>query len=130
MQDQWNQRFAGPEHKYGTAPNAFLRAQAARLAPGASVLVPGVPTMAESGVPNMVMPSYIAVLGPAGMPRDVVQKLHDGYSKALHTPEITRRLAEMGVDVLAGSPDELTKLMPREISKWAAVVKSSGAKAE
>ena len=41
MQDQWNQRFAGPEHKYGTAPNAFLRAQAGRLAPGASVLVPG-----------------------------------------------------------------------------------------
>lgn len=41
MQDQWNQRFAGPGHKYGTAPNAFLRAQAARLTPGASVLVPG-----------------------------------------------------------------------------------------
>jgi tripartite-type tricarboxylate transporter receptor subunit TctC len=73
---------------------------------------------------------WYALMGPAGLPRDVVNKIHDGFSKALHTPEITRRLAEMGVDVLAGSPDELTKLMPREISKWAVVVKSSGAKAE
>ncbi len=73
---------------------------------------------------------WYALMGPAGMPREVVLKLHEGFSKALHTPEITRRLAEMGVDVLAGSPDDLTKLMPREISKWAVVVKSSGAKAE
>jgi tripartite-type tricarboxylate transporter receptor subunit TctC len=73
---------------------------------------------------------WYALMGPAGMPRDVVMKIYEGYSKALRTPEITRRLAEMGVDVLAGSPDDLTKLMPREIAKWAVVVKSSGAKAE
>lgn len=41
MQDQWNQRFAAPGHKYGTAPNAFLHEQAAALPPGATVLVPG-----------------------------------------------------------------------------------------
>jgi tripartite-type tricarboxylate transporter receptor subunit TctC len=64
------------------------------------------------------------------MPRDVVLKLHDAFSKALHTPEITRRLSELGVEVVAGSPDALTKLMPQEISKWAAVVKSSGAQPE
>jgi tripartite-type tricarboxylate transporter receptor subunit TctC len=69
-------------------------------------------------------------MGPAGIPRDVVLRIHDGFSKALRTPEITRRLAEMGVDVVAGTPEELTRLMPREIAKWGAVVKSSGAKAE
>lgn len=41
MQDQWNDRFAAPGHKYGTEPNAFLRRQAAVLAPHAQVLVPG-----------------------------------------------------------------------------------------
>lgn len=41
MQDQWNQRFAAPGYKYGTEPNAFLQAQAARLAPASRVLVPG-----------------------------------------------------------------------------------------
>ncbi len=73
---------------------------------------------------------WYALMGPAGMPREVVLKIHDGFSRALHTREITRRLADMGVDVLAGSPDDLTRLMPREIGKWAVVVKSSGAKAE
>jgi tripartite-type tricarboxylate transporter receptor subunit TctC len=60
----------------------------------------------------------------------LVLKLHDAFSKALHTPEITRWLAELGVEVVAGSPDELTKVMPREITKWAAVVKASGVKPE
>jgi tripartite-type tricarboxylate transporter receptor subunit TctC len=64
------------------------------------------------------------------MPRDVVMKLNDSFSRALHTPEITKRLAELGVEVLAGSPDELAKVMPREIQKWSAVVKASGAKPE
>ena len=73
---------------------------------------------------------WYALLGPAGMPRDVVLKLHDAFSKALHTPEITRRLAELGVEVVAGTPDELTKVMPREIAKWGAVVKASGVKPE
>ncbi len=91
--------------------------------------LPNVATVAET-IKGFESSGWYALMGPAGMPRDVVLKIHEGFSKALHTPEITRRLAEMGVDVLAGSPDELTKLMPREISKWAAVVKSSGAKAE
>ena len=58
-------------------------------------------------------------------------KLHDAFSKALHTPEITSRLAELGVDVRRGHAGRArAKLMPREIAKWAAVVKASGAKPE
>jgi tripartite-type tricarboxylate transporter receptor subunit TctC len=64
------------------------------------------------------------------MPRDVTLRLQDGYAKALRTPEVTRRLAEMGVDVNAGSPDELAKVMPLEIKKWGELVRISGAKAE
>ena len=91
--------------------------------------LPNVATVAET-IPGFESSGWYALMGPAGIPRDVVLKIHDGFSKALRTPEITRRLSDMGVDVLAGSPDELTKLMPREIAKWGAVVKSSGAKAE
>jgi tripartite-type tricarboxylate transporter receptor subunit TctC len=91
--------------------------------------LPTVPTVAET-IEGFESSGWYALLGPAGMPRDVVLKLHDGFSKSLHTPEITRRLAELGVDVVAGSPDDLAKVMPREITKWAAVVKASGAKAE
>ena len=91
--------------------------------------LPDVATVAET-IKGFESSGWYALMGPAGIPRDVVTRIHDGFAKALRTPEITRRLAEMGVDVVAGTPDELTKLMPREIAKWGAVVKSSGAKAE
>ena len=89
--------------------------------------LPNVPPVAET-VKGFESSGWYALMGPAGMQREVVLKIHDAFSKALHTPEITKRLAELGVDVLAGSPDELAKVMPREIVKWGAVVKASGAK--
>ena len=70
---------------------------------------------------------WYALLGPANIPRDVTLRIHDGFAKALRTPEITKRLADQGVDVLASTPDELAKVMPVEIKKWGLVVKSSGA---
>lgn len=73
---------------------------------------------------------WYALLGPAGLPREITLQLHDGFAKALRTPEITRRLDEMGVEVLAGTPEELAKVMPLEIAKWTKAVKSSGAKAD
>ena len=91
--------------------------------------LPNVATVAET-IKGFESSGWYALMGPAGIPRDVVTRIHDGFAKALRTPEITRRLSEMGVDVVAGTPDELTRLMPREIAKWGAVVKSSGAKAE
>jgi tripartite-type tricarboxylate transporter receptor subunit TctC len=91
--------------------------------------LPDVPTVGET-IKGFESSGWYALLGPAGIPRDTVVKLHDAFAKALHTPEITKRLSELGVEVVAGSPDELTKLMPREIEKWGKVVKASGAKAE
>lgn len=91
--------------------------------------LPDVAPIADT-IPGFESSGWYALLGPAGIPRDVVLQIHAGFAKALHTPEITRRLGEMGVDVLAGTPDDLTKTMPREIAKWAAAVKFSGAKAE
>lgn len=70
---------------------------------------------------------WYALLGPAGIPRDTTLRIHDGFAKALRTPEITQRLAVQGVNVLAGTPDELAKVMPAELKKWGDVVKSSGA---
>ena len=91
--------------------------------------LPLVPTVAET-FHGFESSGWYALMGPAGIPRDVVMKLHAAFSKSIQSPDMVRRLSEQGVDIVAGSPDELTKLMPLEISKWAAVVKSSGAKAE
>ena len=58
--------------------------------------LPNVPTVAET-IKGFESSGWYALLGPAGLPRDVVNRLHDGFAKALQTPEITRRLAELGV---------------------------------
>ena len=89
--------------------------------------LPHVPTVAET-IPGFESSGWYALLGPAGLPRDVTLRLHAAFSKSLQAPDVVRRLTEQGVEIIAGSPEELTKLMPHEISKWAAAVKASGAK--
>ena len=89
--------------------------------------LPQVPTVAET-IPGFESSGWYALLGPAGLPRDVTLRLHAAFSKSLQAPDVVRRLTEQGVEIIAGSPEELTKLMPLEISKWAAAVKASGAK--
>jgi len=92
-------------------------------------LLPDLPTVAET-LPGFESSGWYALLGPAGVPRDVVLRINDGFANALRTPEISRRLTEMAVVVEAGSPEDLAKLMPQEIKKWGALVKASGAKAQ
>ena len=70
---------------------------------------------------------WYALLGPANIPRETTLRIHEGFSKALLNPQITKSLADRGVEALAGTPDELAKVMPLEIKKWGEVVKSSGA---
>ncbi len=89
--------------------------------------LPQVPTVAET-IPGFESSGWYALLGPAGLPRDVTLRLHAAFSKSLQVPDVVRRLTEQGVEIIAGSPEELTKLMPLEISKWAAAVKASGAR--
>ena len=91
-----------------------------------SAALPGVQAIGET-LPGFNTSGWYALLGPANIPRDVTLRIHDGFAKALRTPEISNRLAQQGVEVLAGTPDELAKVMPLEIKKWGAVVKSSGA---
>ena len=91
--------------------------------------LPQIPTIAET-IKGFESSGWYALLGPAGTPRDVVLRLHAAFSKSLQAPDIIRRLTEQGVDVIAGSPEDLARLMPLEITKWAAAVKASGARGE
>ncbi len=92
-------------------------------------LLPDVPTVAET-LKGFEAAGWYALMGPAGIPRNVVQRINDGFAKSLRTPEITKRLTEMAVAVTASSPEELDRLMPLEIKKWGDLVRASGAKAE
>jgi len=105
--------------------NGRLRAIGVCSAKRSSTL-PNVQAISET-LKGFETSGWYALLGPANISRETTLRIHDGFAKSLRMPEITKRLAEQGVEVTAGTPDELSKVMPLEIRKWGEVVKSSGA---
>lgn len=93
-------------------------------------LAPNTPTMVEAGVPGFEMASWQAVYAPKGTPKSIVERLHAEIAKALQQPDVQAKLhGQLGMDLVGGSPQELAALMAREIPRWAALVKKSGASA-
>jgi tripartite-type tricarboxylate transporter receptor subunit TctC len=92
--------------------------------------LPDVPTVAESGYKGFEAATWFGVLGPAGMPKDVVAKLNAEINKALELPDFRKRLGEQGAEILGGTPEKFASLIDSEIDRWGKVVKDSGAKAE
>ena len=93
-------------------------------------LAPNTPTMIESGVPGFEMASWQAIYAPKGTPKAIVQKLHEEIAKALKQPDVQAKLSgQLGMELVGGTPEELAALMAREIPRWGALVKKSGATA-
>jgi tripartite-type tricarboxylate transporter receptor subunit TctC len=91
-------------------------------------LAPQLPTMMESGVPKFEMSSWQAVYAPKGTPRAIVQKLSGEIHRILALPDIREKLGtQLGMELVGSTPEELTAHMAREIPRWAALVKKSGA---
>lgn len=93
-------------------------------------LAPNTPTMIESGLPGFEMSSWQAIYAPKGTPRPIVDRLHAEIAKALKQPDVQAKLGgQLGMELVGGTPAELAALMSREIPRWAALVKKSGASA-
>jgi len=93
-----------------------------------SPAAPNIPTIAESGLPGFEATSWFALLGPAGMPREVQLRINQETAKVLALPEVKEKLAALGLEVVPGTPEALAGLIQAETVKWAKVVKESGAK--
>jgi tripartite-type tricarboxylate transporter receptor subunit TctC len=93
-------------------------------------LMPELPTVAESGLPGFDATTWHGLVAPAGTPKEIVEKLARAARQALADPDTRRALADLGVEIAGGSPEEFAAYIKSEIPKWTAVVKLSGAKLE
>jgi tripartite-type tricarboxylate transporter receptor subunit TctC len=105
-----------------------LRAIAFTSNTGSQVL-PGVPTMADAGYPEIVADIWSAILVPAGTPRNVVTLLHAEISKVIRLPKIQERMASLGYEPVGNAPDECAAQIGAEMLKWAKVIKEAGIRA-
>jgi tripartite-type tricarboxylate transporter receptor subunit TctC len=92
--------------------------------------LPNVPTVVETGFPYLVSPFWLAVTAPAATPRPIIDKLNGAFREALAVPETQKRLAALGAEVKIGSPEDLTKMLAGERTKWGRVVKAANLKME
>ena len=95
-----------------------------------SPLLPDVPTVAESGLKDFSIATWFGLLGPAGMPADLVARIQRDVARVLATPDIRNRLVDLGVDIVANSPEEFSAYLRTEIVRYAKVIKDAGIKPE
>ena len=88
--------------------------------------LPDTPTMAESGIKNMVVYSWQGVAAPKGTPKEVVDKLHQAVSESLKQPRVQETMKKLGFTVVGNNPDQFSKFQQEEVSKWKEVIKSAG----
>jgi tripartite-type tricarboxylate transporter receptor subunit TctC len=87
-----------------------------------SASLPNVPTARESGLPSMNAASWNALAVSAKTPKNIVAKLHDAAEKALASTDVKKRLADLGVEAGASSPEVLGELLKAEIKRWGDVI--------
>lgn len=95
-----------------------------------SAVLPEVPTLAESGLPNYSFDAWLAVIGPADLPRPLVDKLYQDLKKVVATPEVQQALSAQGIATIMNTPEQAAGFFKTELDKHLALVKKSGATAD
>ena len=106
-----------------------LRALAVTTAKRAQTL-PELATVIESGVPGYDVALWYGLLGPKGVPREIVTQWNSEVNRAIQMPDIKERLASAGLEPAPGTPEDLGRQLRREVERWAKVVKQAGVKVE
>jgi len=94
--------------------------------PKPTPLVPGVPTVADSGVPGFNMTSWWGMFGPAGIPQPIVTQLNTELVRILKLPDVQKTFATLGVDAATSTPEELAALVKSEVPKYAKLIQEIG----
>jgi len=95
-----------------------------------SPALPGVPTVAEAGVPGYEAGNWIGIVAPAGTPPEIVAKLNREISALQDQPDVQKQFANEGADIVKMTPDAFGDFMRNELAKWGRVIKTANIKAE
>ena len=115
--------------------NSMAQAKGGKLRPlgitanKRSSLVPDWPSLAET-MPGFDITAWFALVGPAGMPKDVVDKLNASMGQALKSKDAQEKLAGIGIQPVVMTPDQLKTFMASEVSKWVRLVKEANIQPE
>jgi tripartite-type tricarboxylate transporter receptor subunit TctC len=115
--------------------NAMAQAKAGKLRPIAvtslkrNQLVPSWPAISET-LPGFDFPSWVALVGPAGMPKELVRKLNSAVSKALEHPEVKEKLAGIGMTPMSVTPEEFGSLIAAETVRWVRLAQDANVQPE
>jgi len=90
-----------------------------------SRILPDVPTMAEAGYPEIMGESWVGVLVPSGTPRDIIGLVQREIARIIAAPEMQARLAELGYDPVASTPDAFGARIKSEIKTWGQVIRAA-----
>ncbi|OWT73583.1 MULTISPECIES: tripartite tricarboxylate transporter substrate binding protein [unclassified Achromobacter] len=92
-----------------------------------SAALPDVPTLAETGVQGVDAKPWYGLLGPAGLPADITTRMNEAVQEILASPDVKAQLASLGVEPMVMKPKEYQAFMDKDIVRWGAAVKASGA---
>ncbi len=98
--------------------------------PARASVLPDVPTLKEAGYPAAALVGYWGMLAPAGVSRDIIDKLSKTMAAVIRKPEVHKRLVDQGVDPSGGEPAAYGEIIRSEIAKWAKVIKTAGIKVD
>ena len=121
---------------FATSQTSLPQAKAGRLraiavtTPERISAEPSLPTIAESGVPGYEVVNWLAMIGPKGLPRAVVDRLNGEINSILKQKDFAERLEASGVSPGGGTPEQLYEQIRKEIAQWRTVVQRAGVKAE
>jgi tripartite-type tricarboxylate transporter receptor subunit TctC len=89
-----------------------------------------VPTVAEAGYPSYEVTNWHGLVGPKGLPKDIVGRLNKEVNEALKSQDVEKILASDGLEPAGGSPEQLAAIIKSEIGRWSEVVKRAGVKVQ
>ena len=92
--------------------------------------LPGVPTMIESGLPQLALIFSAGLLAPAGTPGEIIARLNAEINEAMRAPELEASMAKLGFEPQIWSPQEYAAFLAEEGRRWPPIVKAAGVKAE